>query len=201
MTATPSYPCTTIGSDDYFDSMIKGLSSPSFHMSLASPQSLAPNASRATAAAVSSVAATAAAAATAFALSMTGWAPTSVLAGQPLHRIAVHSHNAENSRAVAMSFPNGKDEECPARASASASGGIGTASRQIAEVVESQLCQAWCPPQGAAPGEYGASGSSPSPVLPLRPLLTYKRGLYEGTVRGGSARNTWLYVSTGTPPG
>ncbi|GIL50536.1 hypothetical protein Vafri_6700 [Volvox africanus] len=155
---------------------VKGLSSPSFYTSLASPHTVGFTLHRPVAgtSAVKTAAATAA-----FALSMTFSATVGVQSGS-----AFSCHDPQNVHT---------DEDLIT---------YGRATCSLTDLAAPAEAACACCPCWQTSG-YAMCGIADRAVTAKPALsLSTKRGLYEGAVRGGNVRNTWLYITTSrNPPG
>ncbi|GLI60823.1 hypothetical protein VaNZ11_002934 [Volvox africanus] len=161
------------------ENLVKGLSSPSFYTSLASPHKVGVNVHGAAAgtSAVKTAAATAA-----FALSMTFSATEGVLGS------ACSCHDAQIVHTDSDLMAYG----CNAGRAACSLTDLAAA----AEAAWAR-CPCW-QPSGYAMCGLADHAMTAKPAM----SLSTKRGLYEGAVRGGNVRNTWLYITTSrNPPG
>ncbi|GIL81143.1 hypothetical protein Vretimale_12738 [Volvox reticuliferus] len=158
------------------ENLLIGLSSPSFYTSLASPHKLGPDIHGAVA---STSAVKTAAATAAFELSMTCSATLGVQLCSACGRQG--AQNIHTDGGLNAGGSNGtRAMYCPAAAAEAAC----------------VRCPCW------QPSGYLMCGIADRDVT-ARPMvsLSTKRGLYEGSVRGGNVRNTWYVTTTRNPPG
>ncbi|EFJ45095.1 hypothetical protein VOLCADRAFT_94587 [Volvox carteri f. nagariensis] len=190
----------TNAAGDRGDALLKGLSSPAFHNTLASQGKPGPKV-RIGAASITSSPAVTAAATAAFTLSM----GTSM--GVSAHALVDHATvGCSQVDAHGVRFGPGTQPRASGPCVTAHTGGGGCSLTFAAAAHAAAGDGGWpsLPCWQASPCAAIAATATPTVVTlpPRRPIpLSTKRGLYEGTVRGGSARNTWMYITARTPPG
>ncbi len=163
-------------------SMVTGLSSPAFHTTLASPHKSGGRSRRPTAAAAGGHSPSTAAATAAFILSM--------------------SIRPVDPSSPGLTGLDGNGGGCHGLRCLHVTAGTATDTLDSCTALDPSLCcSSWgCGPV-TLPGAqvtWDLELCGPGPCRgsqERRALVSSKRGLYEGTVRGGRVRNTWFYLT------